>query len=137
MILVPIVALALGALLALLINLGGIGANAGQYFAVACLAGFDTICGGIRGALEVKFRTDVFVTGFVSNVVIACFLTWIGEFLSLPLYLAVAIVLGTRIYTNLSLIRRFVMTRIFDARERQRLKDLAAQQQSAQAEPNP
>ena len=136
MILVPIVALVLGAMLALLINLGPLPGAAGQYIAVACLAGIDTVCGGIRGGLEAKFRTDIFITGFVSNVIIACFIAWLGESIALNLFLAVALVLGARIFTNLSLIRRFVLTKWLDARERQRLKDLAAQQ-SVQAEPNP
>jgi small basic protein len=135
-ILVPIVALVLGAMLALLINLGPLPGAAGQYIAVACLAGIDTVCGGIRGGLEAKFRTDIFITGFVSNVIIACFIAWLGESIALNLFLAVALVLGARIFTNLSLIRRFVLTKWLDARERQRLKDLAAQQ-SVQAEPNP
>jgi small basic protein len=136
-ILVPIVALFLGAMLALLINMGSLPGAAGQYIAVACLAGIDTVCGGIRGGLEAKFRSDVFITGFLSNVLIACLLAWLGDQISLNLYLAVALVLGARIFTNLSLIRRFLLTRWLDSRERQRLKDLASQQQSAQVETNP
>ena len=136
MILVPIVALLIGAVLALLINIGPLRGMEAQYLAVACLAGIDTVCGGIRGGLEAKFRTDVFVTGFVSNVLIACFLAWLGEKIALNLFLAVALVLGARIFTNLSLIRRFLLTKWQDARERQRLKELAAHQ-SAQVEPNP
>ena len=136
MILVPIVALLIGAVLALLINIGPLRGMEAQYLAVACLAGIDTVCGGIRGGLEAKFRTDVFVTGFVNNVLIACFLAWLGEKIALNLFLAVALVLGARIFTNLSLIRRFLLTKWQDARERQRLKELAAHQ-SAQVEPNP
>jgi hypothetical protein len=37
----------------------------------------------------------------------------------------VALVLGTRIYTNLSLIRRFLMTRIEDARKRKERQAMA------------
>lgn len=136
MIFVPIVALVLGAMLALLINMGALPGAAGQYLAVACLAGIDTVCGGIRGGLEAKFRTDIFITGFVSNVLIACFLAWLGDQISLNLFLAVALVLGGRIFNNLSLIRRFGLTKWQDMRERQRLKDMAAQQ-SAQVESNP
>jgi hypothetical protein len=44
--------------------------------------------------------------------------------------LAVALVLGARIFTNLSLIRRYVLTKWQDARERKRLQELAAKAQA-------
>jgi len=95
----------------------GVGA---QYVAIACLAGFDTVCGGIRSGLEGKFHNEVFVTGFVFNVAIAFFLAWLGDQIGVPLFLAAALVLGSRIFTNLSLIRRFLLTKWQDARDRKR-----------------
>ena len=138
MTLIPILGLVVGALIALLIRVGPLPGSYGQYLAVACLAGLDTVCGGIRGGLEGKFRSDVFVTGFFSNVLIACFLAWLGDQIYINLFLAVALVLGARIFTNLSLIRRFALTKWEDARERRRLQELAQQQSAqAQAELNP
>ncbi|MEA2552274.1 MAG: hypothetical protein QOJ65_450 [Fimbriimonadaceae bacterium] len=103
------------------------------YLAVACLAGLDTVLGGIRSGMEGKFHTDVFVTGFISNILIAFFLAWLGDKIFINLYLAVALVLGARIFTNLSLIRRFLLTKWQDARERKRLQqDLAHAQVSPQ-----
>lgn len=90
----------------------------GQYIAIACLAGLDTILGGIRSGLEGKFYNDVFVTGFVSNIFIAFFLSWLGDQIGVNLFLAAALVLGARIFTNLSLIRRFLLTKYQDARQR-------------------
>ncbi len=92
------------------------------YLAVGCLAGLDTVLGGVRSGLEGKFHTDVFLTGFVSNIVIAFFLAWLGDKIGVNLSLAVALVLGARIFTNLSLIRRFLLTKWQDARERKRLQ---------------
>ncbi len=126
-IVIPIVALIIGAAIALMVNLGPFPGATGQYLAVACIAGLDTVCGGIRGGLEGKFRTDVFVTGFFSNVLIAFFLAWLGDQIYINLFLAVALVLGARIFTNLSLIRRYALTKWQDMRERQRLQ-IAAQQ---------
>ena len=123
--LLPIVALALGALIALAAKFGPLPGAGGQYLAVACLAGFDTVFGGVRSGLEGKFRTDVFVTGFVSNILIAFFLAWLGDQIYINLFLAVALVLGARIFTNLSLIRRFALTKWQDTRERKRLQALA------------
>ncbi len=98
---------------------GGLGA---QYIAVACLAGLDTVCGGIRSGLEGKFHNDVFITGFISNSLIAFFISWLGDQIGINLFLAAALVLGSRIYTNLSLIRRFALSKWQDARERARIQ---------------
>lgn len=125
MILIPVIALLLGVALAILLGATPLGGASGQYIAIACLAGFDTVCGGIRSGMEGKFHTDVFITGFISNVVIAFFLAWLGDKIFIDLFLAVALVLGARIFTNLSLIRRFLLTKWQDNRERKRLQQLA------------
>src|SRR5436305_8845006 len=126
----PFVALAIGAFMAIVLRVGPQGGLAGQYIAVACLAGLDTIYGGVRSGLEGKFTNEVFVTGFVSNVVIAFFLAWFGDHIGLDLFLAVALVFGWRILLNLSLIRRYILTKVQDARERKRLQSLAAKAQA-------
>jgi small basic protein len=128
----PIVALLVGLFLGVLMKIPPVPGWVGQYLAVMCLAGIDTVCGGARSILEDKFRNDVFLSGFVSNVAIAFFLAWLGDKIYINLFLAVALVLGTRIYTNLSLIRRFLMTRIEDARKRKERQSLAGS-----ANPNP
>ena len=137
MILIPFVALLLGALIALAIHMPAIPGVYGQYLAVSCLAGFDTVCGGIRAGLEDKFRKEVFITGFISNVVIASFIAWLGEQIYINLFLAVALVLGARIFTNLSLIRRYGLTKWQDARDRKRLQVQAQSQAVAAAQPEP
>jgi small basic protein len=134
-ILIPVVALIIGALIALMVKVGPFPGAIGQYLAVACIAGLDTVCGGIRGGLEGKFRTDVFVTGFFSNVLIAFFLAWLGDQIYINLFLAVALVLGARIFTNLSLIRRYALTKWQDMQERQRLQKAAAQQAAPAPQP--
>lgn len=137
MIFVPIVALIIGAALALAFKLPAVPGAYGQYLAVACLAGFDTVCGGVRAGLEDKFRSDVFITGFVSNVAIAFFLAWFGDKIYINLFLAVAFVLGARIFTNLSLIRRYGLTKWQDARDRKRLQAQAQPQPVATSQPEP
>lgn len=135
MILLPIIALFVGAFIALLLRFGPVTGVGGQYLAVACLAGLDTVCGGIRSGMEGKFHNDVFFTGFVSNALIAFFLAWLGDQIYLDLFLAVGLVLGARIFTNLSLIRRFLLTKWQDAKERKRLQAIT-QLPTAQVEPN-
>lgn len=100
------------------------------YVAVACLAGIDSICGGIRSSLENKFHADIFISGFASNVVIAFFIAWLGDKIGINLFFAAALVLGGRIFVNLSLIRRFILTKWQDARIR-RAQAEARQNESA------
>jgi small basic protein len=136
---VPVIALVIGAAIALALQVPLTGIY-GQYLAVACLAGLDTVCGGIRSGLEGKFHNDVFITGFISNVLIAFFLAWLGDKIFIDTFLAVALVLGARIFTNLSLIRRYLLTKWQDARERRRLQAIAQQSQppaTLQADVNP
>lgn len=137
MILVPFFALLLGAFLAIFVlKVPAVPGAYGQYLAVASLAGLDTVFGGFRSGLEGKFNSLVFFTGFVSNTLIAFFLAWLGDKIYINLTFAVALVLGARIFTNLSLIRRFAITKIQDALERKRLKSLT-QTQPVTATPEP
>lgn len=129
----PVLALVIGLVLGFAF-VGPVKTDVGIYIAVACLAGLDSVCGGIRSGLEGKFHNDVFSTGFVSNILIASFLAWLGDQMNINLFLAVALVLGARIFTNLSLIRRFLLTKWLDAQEKKRLQELAAQPPPIQAD---
>lgn len=133
MILIPIAALVLGFVVPFFFRLEPLTGIGGVYVAVACLAGLDSLCGGIRSGLEGKFHNDVFVTGFIGNVLIAFFLGWLGDQIGVDLYLVASIVMGWRIYTNLSLIRRYILTKRKDAQERSKLQK---QQQAQQAQLN-
>ncbi len=135
MIFLPIIAGVIGAFLALVLKVNPLNGIAGQYLAVACIAGLDTVFGGVRSGLEGKFNAMVFTTGFFSNTLIAFFLAWLGDKIFVNLFLAVTLVLGARIFTNLSLIRRFILTRWQDSVERRRLQSLAQAAVTA-AEPN-
>lgn len=93
MILLPFIALLVGVLLGVFLKLG-VDSRLAVYLGLASLAGLDTVLGGIRSGLEAKFRNDVFITGFISNIAIAFFLAWLGDQISVNLYVAVAFVLG-------------------------------------------
>jgi len=134
-ILIPIFALILGIALPYLFQLGPLQGQFGQYLAVACLAGIDTVCGGIRTGLEQKFRSDVFITGFVVNVLIAFGLAMLGDRIGIDLFLVAALVLGQRIFNNLSIIRRQLLTKWQTDRDRRKLaKEQAANQANAQSQ---
>lgn len=129
MIFIPILGLFIGVVIGLIVNHSFTG-ELGQYLAVSCLAALDSICGGVRAGYEGKFHTDIFLTGFVTNVIIATVLAWLGDRIYIDLYLAVSLVLGWRIFTNLSLIRRLIMNDWKDARERKRMLRAAEAVQS-------
>jgi small basic protein len=126
--LLPLLAIALGVVVSSLLRLGPVTGTAGIYLGAACLAGLDTLFGGIRSGMEQKFQTDVFVSGFVVNVLIASFLAWLGDQIGQNLVLVAALVFGMRIFTNLGVIRRFVVTKWHDELVRSRAQaDKAAQ----------
>lgn len=83
-----------------------------SYFSLATLAGFDSLFGGIRAGLEDKFRSDIFISGFIVNALLAVLLAYLGDQIGVDLFLAAVVALGGRIFLNLSLIRRYWLTSI-------------------------
>ncbi|MEP6753916.1 MAG: small basic family protein [Chthonomonadales bacterium] len=87
------------------------------YLSLATLAALDTTLGGIRAGIDGLFQDDVFVTGFVLNTMLAAGLAFLGDKIGVDLFLAAVVALGTRVFLNLSLIRRHYLIR---ASERKR-----------------
>lgn len=77
-----------------------------QYLSLAALAGLDSLIGGVRAGTEGKFKSDVFISGFVTNTLLAAFLAYLGDLMGQPLGLAALVALGGRIFVNLSIMRR-------------------------------
>lgn len=80
------------------------------YLPIAIIAALDALFGGIRAALDGIFDDKVFVVSFLSNVVVAAFIVFLGDQLGVgsQLSLGIVIVLGLRIFTNVASIRRHV-----------------------------
>lgn len=89
------------------------------YLSVAALAGLDTVFGGIRAGIEGRFQNDIFASGFVLNTLLAALLAWLGDRIGVNLALVAVIALGSRVFLNLSLIRRYYLNRAALARQRQ------------------
>lgn len=83
-----------------------------KYTAVAIVAAFDSVIGGINGMIKNSFDIKIFVSGFFTNSIIAILLTMLGESLDVDIFLAAIFVFVTRIFTNLSFIRREVIKRL-------------------------
>lgn len=127
MIILPILFLIVGICLGILIKEPLTG-EFGVYVAVACLAGLDTICGGIRSNLENKFDSSILVSGFISNILIAFGLSWLGDRIGANIYLVCVLIFGQRIFTNLSVIRRIVLTKWQESQAKKKSEKLAQQQ---------
>ncbi|WP_454227571.1 small basic family protein [Propioniciclava flava] len=78
------------------------------YLPIAIVAAMDAIFGGFRAYLDRIFDDKVFVVSFISNVLIAALIVWVGDLIGVGTQLstAVVVVLGIRIFTNVAAIRR-------------------------------
>ncbi len=90
------------------------------YVAVGILAALDTVFGGIWSNLEKRFKVGMFISGLISNALLAILFTFMGDKLGLDLSLAVVVVFGVRIFNNLSNIRRYLFDRYYRARNIQK-----------------
>jgi small basic protein len=137
MILLPLLALALGFLL-FYIPTRGLGADEAiaRYTAIAILAGLDTILGGLRAWLSDQFDNSVFITGFFVNALLAAGLVGLGEHLGLEtgfgegrisvMMIAAVVVLSTRIFNNLAVLRRLIIERWRNRRVREEAPEIVA-----------
>ena len=78
------------------------------YLPIAVVAALDAVFGAVRARLEGIFDDKVFVVSFVSNVLVAALIVYLGDNLGIggQLSTAVVVVLGIRIFSNAAAIRR-------------------------------
>lgn len=78
------------------------------YLPIAVVAALDAVFGAVRASLEGIFDDKVFVVSFVSNVLVAALVVYLGDNLGVggQLSTAVVVVLGIRIFSNAAAIRR-------------------------------
>ncbi|MGV3488594.1 MAG: small basic family protein [Tuberibacillus sp.] len=86
-------------------------ANDSNYLSIALLAAFDTLLGGIRAQLQNTYDNFVFVTGFFFNIFLAAGLAFLGVKLGVDLYLAAVFAFGVRLFNNIAIIRRILLTK--------------------------
>ena len=80
------------------------------YLPIAVVAALDAVFGALRAFLDGIFDDKVFVVSFVSNVLIAALIVYLGDQLGVGSQLStgVVVVLGIRIFSNAAAIRRHV-----------------------------
>lgn len=83
------------------------------YITMALLASMDSLLGAARSYMEGKYNNPIFISGFLTNAILAAALVYLGDRLGVPLYYAVIFVFGGRLFQNLAVIRRILIERYF------------------------
>lgn len=82
-----------------------------NYLALAILAALDSLFGGVRASLQQVYDDKIFVTGFFFNIALAVGLAFLGVHLGVDLYLAAIFAFGVRLFQNIAVIRRILLTK--------------------------
>jgi small basic protein len=90
-----------------------------SYLSIAVLAALDTLFGGIRAQLQQVYDDYVFVTGFFFNIALAAGLAFLGAHLGVDLYLAAVFAFGVRLFQNIAIIRRILLSKWNDKKAKQ------------------
>jgi small basic protein len=78
------------------------------YLPIAIVAALDAVFGGVRARLDGIFDDKQFVISFISNVLVAALIVYLGDQLGVGslLSIGVVVVFGVRIFGNVAAIRR-------------------------------
>ncbi|MCA1053426.1 small basic family protein [Rossellomorea aquimaris] len=105
----PVLGLLVGVVLGLLTDIR-IPDEYSNYLSIAVLAALDTLFGGIRAHLQNIYDDKVFVSGFFFNILLAASLAFLGVHLGVDLYLAAVFAFGVRLFQNIAVIRRILIS---------------------------
>ncbi len=85
-----------------------------SYLAIAVIAALDSVFGGISSVLRKNFDLKIFISGFFCNAILSILLTYLGQKLNVDIYLAAIVVFVGRMFTNLTIIRRYYVDKWSD-----------------------
>lgn len=86
------------------------------FLAIAVVAALDSVFGGITSVLKKNFDLTIFITGFFCNSILSIALTYLGQKLNIDIYLAALVVFVGRMFTNLTIIRRYYVEKWVEKR---------------------
>ena len=111
-----IAAIIIGCLLGAIVGMNApiISYTFSSYLAIAIIAALDSVFGGITAVLKGNFDIKIFITGFFGNAILSIALTWLGVRLNVDIYLAAIVVFVGRMFTNLTIIRRYYVDKWSD-----------------------
>ena len=93
-----------------------------SYLAIAIIAALDSVFGGITSVINKNFNLKIFVTGFFGNAILAILLTILGQKLNIDIYLAAIVVFVGRMFTNLTIIRRYYIEKWTEMKQKKAKK---------------
>ncbi|ROS74507.1 small basic family protein [Cellulomonas sp. PhB143] len=104
---IAVVGLIVGVVAGLLLQ-PSVPAAVAPYLPIAVIAALDALFGGLRAKLDGLFDEKVFIVSFLSNVVVAALIVFLGDQLGVGSQMStgVVVVLGIRIFSNAAAIRR-------------------------------
>lgn len=104
---IAVLALVAGVLLGLLLELD-VPVGLQPYLPIAVVAALDALFGGVRAKLDGIFDDKQFVISFISNVLVAALIVYLGDQLGVgsQLSIGIVVVFGVRIFGNVAAIRR-------------------------------
>lgn len=104
-----IIAIAIGCIVGAVIGMNApvIPYTYSTFLAIAVVAALDSVFGGITSVLKKNFDLTIFISGFFCNSILSIGLTYLGQKLNLDIYLAALVVFVGRMFTNLTIIRRY------------------------------
>ncbi|AZZ39363.1 DUF1290 domain-containing protein [Acidipropionibacterium jensenii] len=107
---IAVAGLIIGVILGLVLN-PSLPVTLQPYLPIMIVAALDALVGAARAYLGHTFSDKVFVVSFLSNVLIAGLMVWVGDQIGVgsQLSTAVVVVLGIRIFTNVAAIRRALL----------------------------
>jgi small basic protein len=104
---IAVLALAVGVVLGILLD-PTVPTELQPYLPIAVVAALDAVFGGVRARLDGIFDDKQFVISFISNVLVAALIVYLGDQLGVggQLSTGVVVVLGVRIFGNVAAFRR-------------------------------
>ena len=94
-----------------------------NYLSIAVLAALDTLFGGIRAQLQNVYDDKVFISGFFFNIILAAGLAFLGVYIGVDLYLAAIFAFGVRLFQNIAVIRRILITKFEERKAKKTWKN--------------
>ena len=106
----PALGLLAGVVLGLSFSLS-VPAEYARYTALAVLAALDSILGAARAELDGEYDNLTFVSGLITNMLLAGLLVFLGDRLGVDISIAAIVAFGVRSFNSLARIRRSLLQR--------------------------
>ncbi len=90
-----------------------------KFTAVVLVGILDALFGAIRAEVtKDQYDAMIFISGLFFNIILALVITYLGDKLGLDLYLAATVVFTFRIFSNVGITRRALLTRLLEKRKK-------------------